>query len=75
MQLKTTCYGWTVTSITLQQLSELLRTWNAFVVKGVFDIQEKLLRISWDRISTTEIPADIALRGFLQRQFWEIFFS
>ena len=68
-------YAWTDSTITLDWLSKLPRTWNVFVANRVANIQEILPRHPWNHVSTAENPADIASRGakvsdLLENELW-----
>ena len=54
---------WTDSTITLQWLSQLPRTWTTFVANRVSYIQEIIKRDSWNHVPTNDNPADLASRG------------
>ena len=53
----------TDSTITLQWLSQLPRTWTTIVVNRVSYIQEIIKRDSWNHVPTNDKPADLASRG------------
>ena len=67
--------AWTDSTIVLQWLSQLPRTWTTFVAKRVSYIQEILPRSNWNHVPTADNPADLASRGattddLLQCSLW-----
>ena len=63
--------AWTDSTIVLQWLSQLPRTWTTFVSY----IQENLPRSNWNHVPTADNPADLASRGatvddLLQCSLW-----
>ena len=63
--LKITSHAWTDSTIVLQWLAQLPRTWNTFVANRVSRIQETLPRSDWKYVPTAVNPADLASRGVL----------
>ena len=58
-----TLHAWTDSTIVLQWLAQIPRTWNTFVANRVAQIQEVLKRDCWNHCSTNDNPADLASRG------------
>ena len=70
-----TIYGWTDSTIVLQWLSQLPRTWTCFVANRVSEIQQILLRENWYHVKSNLNPEDCASRGMmvqdlLTNNFW-----
>ena len=63
MELDISFHAWTDSTIVLQWLSQLPRTWSTFVANRVSSIQQVLPRSSWKHVRSTDNPADIASRG------------
>ena len=64
-------FAWSDSTIVLNWLSKLPRTWNTFVANRVANIQEILPRNHWDHVPTEDNPADIASRGATASQLFE----
>ena len=64
-------FAWSDSTIVLNWLSKLPRTWNTFVANRVANIQEILPRNHWDHVPTEDNPADIASRGSTASQLFE----
>ena len=60
-----TIYGWTDSTIVLQWLSQLPRTWTCFVANRVSEIQQTLPRENWYHVKSNLNPADCASRGMM----------
>ena len=63
--LKITLHAWTDSTIVLQWLAQLPRTWNTFVANRVSQTQETLPRSDWKHVPTAVNPADLASHGVL----------
>ena len=61
--LEQSFHAWTDSTITLQWLSQLPRTWITFVANRVSYKQEIIKRDSWNHVPTNDNPADLASRG------------
>ena len=60
-----TIYGGNDSTIVLQWLSQLPRTWDCFVANRVSEIQQILPREKWYHIKSNLNPADCASRGMM----------
>ena len=58
-------YGWTDSTIVLQWLAQLPRTWTSFVANRISEIQQILPRANWNHVKSNSNPADCASRGTL----------
>ena len=58
-------YGWTDSTIVLQWLAQLPRTWTSFVTNRISEIQQILPRANWNHVKSNSNPADCASRGTL----------
>ena len=56
---RTIFHAWTDSTITLQWLSQLPRTWTTFVANRVSYIPEIIKRDSWNHVRTNDNPADL----------------
>ncbi len=56
-------HAWTDSTIVLQWLSQLPKTWTTFVANRVSQIQSTLPRSKWRHVPSLENPADLASRG------------
>ena len=56
-------YGWTDSTIVLQWLAQLPRTWTSFVANRIPEIQQILPRANWNHVKSNSNPADCASRG------------
>ena len=57
--------AWTDSTIVLNWLSKLPRTWNTFVANRVATVQEEIPRNQWKYVPSKDNPADMASRGLL----------
>ena len=60
--LEQSFHAWTDSTISLQWLSQLPRTWATFVANRVSYVQEIIKRDSWNHVPTNDSPADLASR-------------
>ena len=72
---KATTFGWTDSTIVLQWLAQLPRTWTCFVANRVSEIQQILPRDNWNHVKSSLNLADCASRGssvnnLIQSQLW-----
>ena len=58
-------YGWTDSTIVLQWIAQLPRTWTSFVANRISEIQQILPRANWNHVKSNSNPADCASRGTL----------
>ena len=56
-------FGWTDSTIVLQWLAQLPRTWTTFVANRVSEVQQILPRANWNHVSSSCNPADCSSRG------------
>ena len=56
-------FGWTDSTIVLQWLAQLPRTWTIFVANRVSEVQQNLPRSNWNHVSSSSNPADSSSRG------------
>ena len=56
-------HAWTDSTIVLQWLDQLPRTWTTFVANRVSEIQESMPRAEWNHIPSQQNPADLSSRG------------
>ena len=56
-------FGWTDSTIVLQWLAQLPRTWTTFVANRVSEVQQNLPRSNWNHVSSSSNPADSSSRG------------
>ena len=63
VQHEITLHAWTDSTIVLQWIAQLPRTWSTFVANRVAKIQEVLPRSRWKHVPSLENPADLASRG------------
>ena len=63
VQHEITLHAWTDSTIVLQWIAQLPRTWSTFVANRVAKIQEVLPRSRWRHVPSLENPADLASRG------------
>ena len=61
-------YAWTDSTIVLQWLAQLPKTWSTFVANRVSHIQTLLPRSAWRHVSSIDNPADLASRGCIASQ-------
>ena len=61
-------HAWTDSTIVLQWLAQLLKTWSTFVANRVSHIQTVLPRSAWKHVSSIDNPADLASRGCIASQ-------
>ncbi len=67
--------GWTESTIVLQWLRAIARTWTTFVTNRVSEIQAKLPRAKWKPVRYRDNPADLDSRGIdveelIKSQLW-----
>ena len=63
LDIEVTSYTWTDSTIVLQWLAQLPRTWSTFIANRVSSIQQILPRSHWRYVSSKDNPADLASRG------------
>ena len=56
-------HAWTDSTIVLQWLNQLPRTWATFVANRVSEIQDFLPRNKWNHVPSQNNPADLSSRG------------
>ena len=56
-------HAWTESTIVLQWLNQLLRTWATFVENRVSEIQDFLPKNRWNHVPSQNNPADLSARG------------
>ena len=56
-------YGWTDSTIVLQWLAQLPRTWTSFVANRISKMQQFLPRTNWNHVKSNSNPAVCASRG------------
>ena len=64
-EIEISFHAWTDSTIVLQWLAQLPRTWSTFVANRVSSIQQVLPRSSWRHVRSSENPADLASRGMM----------
>ena len=62
-------HAWTDSTIVLQWLNQLPRTWTTFVANRVSEIQESMPRAKWNHIPSQQSPADLSSRGMEVKDF------
>ena len=58
-------FGWTDSTIVLQWLAQLPRTWTSFVANRISETQQILPQANWNHVKSNSNPADCASRGTL----------
>ena len=68
---RATTFGWTDSTIFLQWLAQVPRTWTCFVANRVSEIQQSLPRANWNYVKSSANPADCESRGSLVKNLIE----
>ena len=63
VEVSVSYHAWTDSTINLQWLSQMPRTWTTFVANRVSEIQETLPREKWKHVESSSNPADLSSRG------------